>query len=84
MINVFETLKTDVANSAITVIENDIPFCIETDTLDSTIALTQSGYPVVFFHRNLCKCTKTFKCRKNKRMQLLNHRENVDIYWEKF
>lgn len=30
VINAFKTLKTDIANSVVTAVENDVPFCVGT------------------------------------------------------
>lgn len=49
------TVKRDIANSVVSAIEDNVPFCVLTDVSYSTIAapLTQSGCPVAFFSRTL-------------------------------
>lgn len=50
VIYTLETLKTDIADSVVTAVADDIYICIETDASDSiiTATLTQSGCPVSF------------------------------------
>ncbi|GFY13639.1 retrovirus-related Pol polyprotein from transposon opus [Trichonephila clavipes] len=48
----FNSLKDDVANAALAIIEDDIPFRVETDfAIGAT--LSQAGRPVAFFSRTL-------------------------------
>ena len=53
----FELMKTEIANSVVHRIDYDIPFEVETDASEHTIAasLNQAGRPVAFFTRTLNK-----------------------------
>nr|XP_037870350.1 uncharacterized protein LOC119629239 [Bombyx mori] len=54
-IKCFESLKNDIAKSSIHAIDENIPFTVETDASDHSIAavLTQNSRPVAFFSRTL-------------------------------
>ena len=51
----FHGIKKDIADSVVKVIDADLPFQLETDASDRSIAgtLVQSGRPVAFFSRSL-------------------------------
>lgn len=51
----FQTLKSDIAKSVVTAIEDKTPFTVETDASDFAIAatLSQAGRPVAFYSRTL-------------------------------
>lgn len=51
----FRTLKADIVKSAVHAINNDIPFLVETDASEHSIAatLSQANRPVAFFSRTL-------------------------------
>ena len=55
--NDFKNLKTEIAQSAVSSIEEGIPFIVETDASEHSIAatLSQAGRPVAFFSRTLSK-----------------------------
>ena len=55
VLNAFEKLKVEIANSVIAAVDETLPFVIETDASDNTIAaqLLQNGKPVAFFSRTL-------------------------------
>ena len=54
----FDQMKTEIANSCISAVDESIPFTVETDASDFAIAatLSQSGRPVAFYSRTLSKC----------------------------
>lgn len=54
-IEAFHQIKKDIADSVVKVIDADLPFQLETDASDRSIAgtLVQSGRPVAFFSRSL-------------------------------
>lgn len=56
-ISAFQYLKTEIAKSAVSAIEDNVPFVVETDASDGAIAatLSQNGRPVAFFSRTLSK-----------------------------
>ena len=51
----FESLKKEIASATVQSIDEDIPFVVESDASDSSIAATlnQNGRPVAFFSRVL-------------------------------
>ena len=55
VVNSFEGLKKDIAESSVKVINDELPFVIETDASVKAIGgtLLQAGRPVVFFPRSL-------------------------------
>lgn len=54
-VNAFNTLKQEIARSAVNAIDDNIQFVVETDASDYAIAgtLSQEGRPVAFFSRSL-------------------------------
>ena len=56
----FETIKMEIAKSAVSAIEDHVPFVVETDASDTTIAatLSQGSRPVAFFSRTLSNSEK--------------------------
>ena len=55
VVNFFEGLKKDIAKSSVKVIDNELPFVIETNASEKAIgcALLQAARPVAFFSRLL-------------------------------
>ena len=61
-ISAFQELKDSIVKSAVSAIEENEPFTVETDASESAIAatLSQSGRPVAFFSRTLSKSEKRY------------------------
>lgn len=59
-LSAFQKLKKDIENASVACIDNDVPFCVETDASDTTIAatLSQRNRPVAFFSRTLSDSEK--------------------------
>ena len=57
-IKAFSNMKQAIENAVLTSIDENVPFVVETDASDSTLAgtLSQNGRPVAFFSRTLSKC----------------------------
>ena len=55
VLRVFEALKKEITNAVVVAVDENVPFTIETDASEFSIAaqLTQGGRPVAFFSRTL-------------------------------
>lgn len=80
-VKAFEGLKRDIASSAITLVNPDIPLEVETDTSDHTIAaaLRQSRHLVVFFYRTLSQSEYRHSAVKKEVYPIVDALKNSNI-----
>ena len=87
-ISPFRQLKQDIANSSISLIDDDVVLTVETDASEFAITaqLSQSGRPVSFFFKNLIlsRTKAFFSCKRSVRNSRSTEKVATFFNWQTF